>query len=317
MSPRQRIIFQTYKRIWRIGAFALRPRPRGASVLLYHNVDDAPSPYVRRLGVTMSTAEFEAQIAFIKKTRTIVPFSRLAEHLDDPKAIALTFDDGYKSIRNVALPILERLGIPFKAFLLATPDPGEANWLNQLSYLLDTRSKAEMAALAEAALGVAVPVSQLRDVTPFVEHFVEVQTPAAIRQAFKRHHPDPIPDLYLDDEDIRALAAHPLVELGSHTRNHYPLHRVSHETLEAEVVLAHAELVERYGDAIDGFCPPFGYRHHLTEAVVRAIERIDRTVVSAYGGRTGPHQLHGTPEIRRIGAWGNLGVLWHQLRFEP
>lgn len=303
--------------MWRVASFALRPRPRGASVLLYHNVDDAPSPYVRRLGVTMSTAEFEAHVGFLAKTRTIVPFSRLDEHRHDPKAIALTFDDGYKSIRNVALPILERPGIPFKVYLLATPVHAEAIWLNQLSYLLDTRSTAEMAALAEAALGVAVPVNQLTDVTPFVEHFVEVQTPAAIREAFKRHHPDPIPDLFLDDEDIRTLAAHPLVELGSHTRNHYPLHRISHETLEAEVVLAHAELTERYGDAIDGFCPPFGDRHHLTDTVVKAVSRIDSAVVSAYGGRTGPHEVHGVPEIRRIGAWGNLGVLWHQLRYEP
>jgi peptidoglycan/xylan/chitin deacetylase (PgdA/CDA1 family) len=303
--------------MWRVAAFALRPRPRGASVLLYHNVDDALSPYVRRLGITMSTAEFEAHLGFLAKTRTIVPFSRLDEHRGDPRAIALTFDDGYKSIRNVALPILERLGIPFKAYVLATPHPGEANWLNQLSYLLDTRSTAEMAALAEAALGMAVPVNRLTDVTPFVEHFVEVQTPTAIREVFRRHHPDPVPDLYLDDEDIRALAAHPLVELGSHTRNHYPLHRVSHETLEAEVELAHAELIERYGDAIDGFCPPFGYRHHLTEAVVKAVNRIDNAVVTAYGGRTGVHEVHGVPEIRRIGAWGNLGVLWHQLRYEP
>lgn len=126
-----------------------------------------------------------------------------------------------------------------------------------------------------------------------------------------------MPSLYLSDDDIRALSSHPLVELGSHTRNHYPLHRVSRETLEAEVVLAHAELTERYGDAIDGFCPPFGDRHHLTESVVRVVERIDDAVVSAYGGRAGAHVVHGVPEIRRIGAWGNLGVLWHQLKYEP
>ena len=137
------------------------------------------------------------------------------------------------------------------------------------------------------------------------------------RDAFDGHRHEAMPDLYLSDEDIRALAEHPLVELGSHTRNHYPLHRVSHETIEAEVVLAHEELTERYGEAIDGFCLPFGYRHHLTENVVRYIRKVDESVVSAYGGRMGAHSVHGVPEIRRIGAWGNLGVLWHQLRYEP
>lgn len=317
MNSRQRLIFQSYKRLWRLAPAALRPRPAGASVLLYHNIDDAPSRYVRRLGVTMTTAEFEAHIRFLVETRTIVPFSRLADHLDDPKAIAITFDDGYSTIRTVALPILERFGVPFKAYVLAPSESGNAIWLNQLSYLLETCSSSEISRLARSAIGSDLPPDWRGDVTPFVEHFIETRTPAAIRDAFEGHQHEAMPELYLSDEDIRALAEHPLVELGSHTRNHYPLHRVSHETVEAEVVLAHEELAKRYGEAIDGFCLPFGYRHHLTENVVRSIRKVDDSVVSAYGGRMGAHSVHGVPEIRRIGAWGNLGVLWHQLRFEP
>lgn len=170
MTPIQRFKFQWHKRLWRVAPFALRPEPRGASVLLYHNVDDAPSPYVRRLGVTMSTAEFEAHLDFLVKTRTIVPFSRLSEHLDDPKAIAITFDDGYRTVRSVALPILERLGVPFKAYVLATSESSEARWLNQLSYLLDTRSTSDISELASTALGIDIPADELGDVTPFVEH---------------------------------------------------------------------------------------------------------------------------------------------------
>lgn len=317
MTPSQRVVFQAYKRMWRVAAFAMRPKPRGASVLLYHNIDDAPSTFVRRLGVTMSTRQFEEHLRFLVKSRRIVPFSQLADNHHDPRVVAITFDDGYRTVRTVALPILERLGVPFKAYVLARPTTGEANWLNQLSYLLDTCSKNELVELAKQALGQTVHARHLSDATPFVENFVEGRTPQAIREAFDRHCTMAIPRLYLDDADIRALAEHPLVELGSHTRNHFPLHRVSDATLEAEVVGAHIELTDQYGAAIDGFCVPFGYRHHLTETVVETVKSIDRAVVSAYGGRTGAHHVHGVPEIRRIGAWSNLGVLWHQLRYEP
>lgn len=317
MNPRQRILFQTYKRMWRVAPFMFRPRPSRASVLLYHNVDDAPSSFVRRLGVTMSTADFESHIRYLARSHRVVPLSQLARHAHDPRDVAITFDDGYRSVRTVALPILEKYGMPFKAFVLAAESRSEINWLNQLSFLLDRCPPDDLEELVLRATGVAVPRSRLGDPTPFVEHFVEHRTPDAIAEVFAARCDEPVPELYLNEEDIRALAAHPLVELGSHTRNHFPLHRLSRESIEVEVVEAHRALQERFGDAIEGFCPPFGDRHHITRDVVAAVRKIDRTVVTAYGGRHGHRHVHGHPEVRRVGAWGNLGVLWHNLSNEP
>ncbi len=99
----------------RAGALLLPWRPY-AIVLMYHAVDASGWRW------SVSPAMFERQMRFLAKHRTVVPLADVVafargERMLPKNAVAITFDDGYKDTRTVALPILERYHLPATLFL--------------------------------------------------------------------------------------------------------------------------------------------------------------------------------------------------------
>ena len=89
-------------------------------VLLWHNVEGTwcypSSPGAGREG-------FARQLRRLKQLATVVPLEDALEALADrqrlpPRPVALTFDDGYRDNLDVAVPILEDLGLPATFFLV-------------------------------------------------------------------------------------------------------------------------------------------------------------------------------------------------------
>jgi len=305
-----RIVRQFYKAGYRVLPRLFRPRARGPLVLLYHNVEDAYDVWTNKLRVNVTPRRFEDHVRFLTENFRVVPFSRICRADAAPDEIAITFDDGYASTLNTVLPILEKYHCPIKVYL-TTENLTELNWLNKLCYLLNALSSVDRAALAEAALGVA-PGQRIcrRD---FIDNFDPERTAPAIDDFFRRAYRGHVRRLFLTVEEARQLAAHPLVEIGSHTRHHYPLTRLGETQLHDEVVENHRQLNRLLDNKVQGFAIPFGYPTHRTPEIVRAIGEVDAFVLSAYGGRLDLQNCHGLPEVKRICIGGNLGSLWHYL----
>lgn len=86
-----------------------------AAIFMYHHVssDVAPGPYARAL--TVSPAEFSAQLQSLADRGCVgVALSRLVDDVRGASVrgceVALTFDDGYEDAATVALPLLQRFG---------------------------------------------------------------------------------------------------------------------------------------------------------------------------------------------------------------
>lgn len=95
----------------------------GAKILAYHRVWEHPNPNLADWAVRPSA--FERQMRLLAKLG--YQGISLAELLDRfaagrpaDKAIAITFDDGYRDTVEVAAPILARLG--FTATVYVVPD---------------------------------------------------------------------------------------------------------------------------------------------------------------------------------------------------
>lgn len=107
---------------------------RKAVILTYHGLLALPPPpATRTLHKIFVTAEqFRAQMALLRARYQVLPLSQLVERLaageTGERLAAVTFDDGWRTTRTLAAPILDELGIPATVFiatgLMDTPHRG-------------------------------------------------------------------------------------------------------------------------------------------------------------------------------------------------
>ena len=134
----------------RVLRVAARLRLKGAAVLMYHSVREDPSEVENSMGrMIHSRSVFEQQMETLAKEfnpvslDSVSRFVKGKEDLPD-RAVAVTFDDGYRDNYEVALPILERVGIP--AAFYATVDCLEHRrlpWPSRLRFAFLTTQKSE------------------------------------------------------------------------------------------------------------------------------------------------------------------------------
>lgn len=311
-SLRGRAVRQAYKLGCRLIPCWFRPAAAGPLVLLYHSVEEGYDVWTNKLGHNVTPRHFAEHVRFLTENFRVVPFSRICRPDAAPDEVAITFDDGSASIKDTVLPIIEKYRCPIKVYL-TTGNLSGNNWLNKVCYLLNVLSAQDQELLRAEATGTAARHGRKVGVHDFVHAFDPERTPAVIEEDFRKACRGGVRRLYLTVEEARDLAAHPLVEIGSHTCYHYPLPRLGAELLHDEVVASHRVLNSLLDGRVRGFALPFGFRAHLTAEVAAVVGQVDEMVVSAYGGRLDWQPCHGLPEVKRVSVGGSLGALWYRL----
>jgi peptidoglycan/xylan/chitin deacetylase (PgdA/CDA1 family) len=88
------------------------------TVLCYHTLDEHwDSPLAVR------PAEFEAQMTWLARNRRVVDLPETHQRFDHRyrlprRAVALTFDDGFRGLYDHALPVLRRLRLPATVYIV-------------------------------------------------------------------------------------------------------------------------------------------------------------------------------------------------------
>jgi peptidoglycan/xylan/chitin deacetylase (PgdA/CDA1 family)/SAM-dependent methyltransferase len=91
----------------------VRPATRDRLVLCYHAVSDS---FPQRYAVTAESLADQA-MSLLRRGYRPATFSEVVTAPTDARIFAMTFDDGYRSILDQALPALDRLGVPGTAFV--------------------------------------------------------------------------------------------------------------------------------------------------------------------------------------------------------
>jgi len=101
-------------------------------VLMYHRVGDSSNDWEARYAI--SPQNFAAHMQVLSKAGyQAVSVDVLVDWLENGvslpgKPVLLTFDDGFRGVRDHALPVLEKLGWPFTVFLVSDLIGGKDIW---------------------------------------------------------------------------------------------------------------------------------------------------------------------------------------------
>lgn len=247
---------------------------RSVGIMTYHRIAefDDGDPFDPEV-VDATPGQFRRQMETLMRLGTPISLDMLLRALDGaplpPNPFMVTFDDGYRSCREVALPIVRALGIPATVFIAsAFADGGRLYWWEQIAAILH-RARGRRAMLSypvtvriDAAdpgsgrlLDNIVKNTPGLDLDGFLAHLrAELGVPwdgAVEAQLAAR--------LIMGWDDIRALASAG-VEIQSHTRTHRVLETLDDRALREELTGSRQDIEAALGRPVRALAYPVGRR---------------------------------------------------------
>ncbi|MGH8908581.1 MAG: polysaccharide deacetylase family protein [Egibacteraceae bacterium] len=222
----------------------------------------------------------ERQLRAVAKIATIVPLPGALRALREgrplpPRAVAITFDDGYRDNLTLAVPLLSRLGIPATMFLVPGFLSGEvSHWSERLAWAF-ARARARSVDfqgtrfdLTTTAARVKAIAETERDLVPHDRLQRSVMIDLLIDQL------EPVGSfnsdaLFLDWDGARQLVRTG-VTIGSHSMYHTVLAAERAEAQQADLAESRRQLQRELALPIDVFAYPFGKREHYNAATTAA-----------------------------------------------
>jgi peptidoglycan/xylan/chitin deacetylase (PgdA/CDA1 family) len=88
-----------------------------SSVLIYHSISSPPVALPSDMDI--APARFQQQLRWLSRWREVVPLVETLSAGSKRRRLAITFDDGFRDNLTVALPLLEKFGLPMTLFVAA------------------------------------------------------------------------------------------------------------------------------------------------------------------------------------------------------
>ncbi len=237
------------------------------AIIMYHRV----CPEVDYWSdLELSTQAFETHIDYFRHKFEVIPLSEIARCIHQErslpeKAVAITFDDGYKDNYLHAYPILKKYQVPATIFL-TSGHIGENSlfWQNKITYAIRHTSVSclkldELGSFHfqshrdkhHASRKVIKHLKNLHGETKptFVEKLIDL---------CQIHIPDDLgKDLFLSWKEVNEMS-NDSIDFGAHTVNHPILTNISLEQAKDEITQSKKEIEERLGKVISAFSYPNG-----------------------------------------------------------
>jgi peptidoglycan/xylan/chitin deacetylase (PgdA/CDA1 family) len=115
------------------------------TILAYHAVGDCPRAADKH-NLFVSTQSFSKQMDFLARRRQVIDLDTALDGGvgSGAPAVAITFDDGYRNVLNLAAPILERHGFPATVFIPTAYIGGRNTWIDETPCDVDIMSEDEL-----------------------------------------------------------------------------------------------------------------------------------------------------------------------------
>lgn len=291
---------------------------RRYSILLYHGVhgDDEELGLRNSSGKHIAASRFAAQMEHLAGTRPIVSMSEIAAlycgESDIPDgAVAVTFDDGFRNNHQHAWPILEKYRVPATIYV-ATGfiGSGKMIWTDLLeSALLRSHEQHLDIEIGDVDRTWALPnavarVTCLGEIKAICKAMPYSEKDALVTRVIDALRVDPRDQhplyAFMDWDELRQMAASPLIKFGAHTVDHVSLAKVPPDEMRRQIDGSVAALEAGMGSRCSLFSYPEGQEDDYNrEAVAHLQSRgFDHCPTAIHGENLFPET--GAFDMRRI-----------------
>jgi len=232
-------------------------------ILTYHRV--LPTPDVLR-PAEPDAAKFAEQLQLLVRTFNILRLDRavslLAADQLPPRALSVTFDDGYRDNFDVALPILRRFEVPATFFVASGFMAGGAMFNDTIIEAIRTAKRQSFALpWAEQQTvqigSIAEKLQAIDSLLPVVKKIPLVERARVVQELAQRMDADPPSQLMMSAEQVKSLHEQGM-EVGAHTLHHPILSSLPDTEAQHEIAASKQQLEALLGVPVTGFAYPNG-----------------------------------------------------------
>jgi peptidoglycan/xylan/chitin deacetylase (PgdA/CDA1 family) len=250
----------------------LAPYTQGAGVIFaLHHVRPADAPEGRWQAIPeIADAFLEALLDQIEaEGLDVVSLDEAVERLWSGTAnrfVCFTFEHGYRNTLLHAYPIFKRRGLPIAVYV-STDFPSGRNepWWITLEQVLKQADEIELCRDRQLwrlpAQTVADKARAFNELKTWLCSIDEMAQRRIVRSLAERHDIDSIElcrPLLLSWDEIRTLAADPLVTVGAATRGHYAVAKLSWDSAASEMAGSTEAIARELGHTPAHFSFPYG-----------------------------------------------------------
>lgn len=304
-----------------------RIAPAGArsrlSILIFHRVLPEPDPLQPG---EPDAIEFERQLRWIKAWFNVLPLSDAVQRLRGgslpDRPLAITFDDGYADNYDIALPVLERVGLP-ATFFIATSFLDGGRMFNDS--VIESVRQYGGSRLDLSALGMGIHVTDsiearrqaIRLLLPRVKYLEPPRRLEVVQQIADAAGADLPDDLMMTSEQVAALVRRGM-EVGGHTASHPILASLSLRDARREIEDGRRALERIVERRVTLFAYPNGQPNlDYTRATVELARELDfeAAVTTSYGAARAGADLFQLPRFTPWSrqAWRYAAQMWRNM----
>lgn len=272
------------------------------SILIYHRVLAQADPLAPDVP---DARAFEMQMRWVRAWFNVMPLRRAVDLLYagriPPRALAITFDDGYADNEEIAAPILRRLGMSATFFISTGYLDGGCMWNDRIIEAVRTcrRDSLDLGWIGLEGIELTSQVFRQRAVGTILErikHLPPAERSAAVERIESLAGTRTRPVLMMATDQVRRLRSQGM-EIGAHTVTHPILTRLDDRSARDEMLRGKQHLEDLLDEAVELFAYPNGApgRDYAAAHVAIAAECGFRAAVSTAWGaasmRSDPFQL--------------------------
>lgn len=276
-------------------ALELQKSKPGILIINHHRIGDPEATVFDRDLFGATPDELDVQVRYFKQRVPIVSGDELEELVSGKTKIkrlyvSFTFDDGYLDNYTKAFDVF-RSADTTAAFFLVSDYVGTATvpWWDEIAYLVRNTKKSELNLNYPAPLKIPLNGQRDESILTILRHYKRADNlrgdefMACIRRETECETPEP-KRRFLNWDEAREMRDAGMA-IGSHTKSHAVLGRLSPELQQMELEDSKRQIETHLGSRVRGLAYPVGAKDCFNDATERIAMNAGYSMCfSAYGG---------------------------------